>query len=114
MTRHVPLNQATLILGAAFGLFVLHATEIWVYASLYAALGASPNFEEALYFSTATYATIGYGDLTLGREWRVLGAIEGINGVILLGWSTAFFLSIVERLRMIEHDWLEPSRRDDV
>ena len=113
MTRHVGLNQATIILGAAFGLFVLHAAEIWLYASLYAILGAAPDFEQALYFSISTYATIGYGDLTLGRAWRVLGAIEGINGIILLGWSTAFFISIVERLKMVEHDWLEPSRPED-
>ena len=34
--------------------------------------------------------TIGYGDLTLSKSWGVLRAIEGANGVILLGWSTAF------------------------
>jgi hypothetical protein len=113
MTRHLALNQAALILGAAFGLFVLHAAEIWLYAILYTLLGALPDLEQALYFSTSTYATIGYGDLTLGREWRVLGAIEGINGIILLGWSTAFFLSIIQRLKMLEHDWLEPPHQAD-
>ena len=40
----------------------------------------------------------GYGDLTLERPWRILGAIEGANGVILLGWSTAFFISVVSRI----------------
>jgi len=44
--------------------------------------------------------------LTLSKSWRVLGAIEGANGVILLGWSTAFFVSIVSRIRALEHDWL--------
>ena len=63
---------------------------------------ALPDLESALYFSTSSYATIGYGDLVLPRGWRVLGAIEGANGVILLGWSTAFFVAIVGRIRLLE------------
>lgn len=90
------------IAGAAFGLFVLHALEIWGYAALYLGIGALRTFEEALYFSTTTYATIGYGDIVLAADCRVLGAIEGINGVILLGWSTAFFVAVVGRIRLLE------------
>lgn len=92
------------IAGAAFGLFVLHAAEIWLYAALYALTGALGSFEEALYFSTSTYTTIGYGDVVLPRGWRLLGAIEGATGLILLGWSTAFFVSVVGRIRMLELD----------
>jgi voltage-gated potassium channel len=92
------------ILAVAFGLFALHAVEIWAYAALYAVAGALGSFEEALYFSTSTYATVGYGDVVLKQGWRVLGAIEGANGVILLGWSTAFFVSVVGRIRLIENE----------
>ncbi|MFA6117896.1 MAG: potassium channel family protein [Sphingomonas sp.] len=92
------------ILLAAFGLFLLHAAEIWGYALLYVMLGALSDFESALYFSTSTYATIGYGDVVLPPGWRVLGAIEGANGVILLGWSTAFFVAIVSRIRLLERE----------
>ncbi|MGN6278801.1 MAG: potassium channel family protein [Sphingomonas sp.] len=93
------------IVIAVYGLFALHSVEIWSYALLYYRIGALPDFEAALYFSTSTYATIGYGDLVLPKAWRVLGAIEGANGVILLGWSTAFFVAIVARIRMLE-SWL--------
>jgi len=103
--RVTMINQGVVIIGAAFGLFALHTAEIWAYAVLYRVVGAMASFEEALYFSTVTYATIGYGDLTLARPWRVLGAIEGANGVILLGWSTAFFVSVVNRMRALEQVW---------
>ena len=99
------VGQMIVLVGVSFGLFILHGAEIWSYAALYYLVGAIRSFEDALYFSTATYATIGYGDLTLSKSWRVLGAIEGANGVILLGWSTAFFISIVARMRALEHDW---------
>jgi voltage-gated potassium channel len=102
-----PLPQALVILTVVLGLFALHAVEIWSYAALYAALRTFQDFEEALYFSTTTYTTIGYGDLTLPKPWRVLGAIEGANGIILLGWSTAFFFSVLQRIRTLEADWLQ-------
>ena len=98
------LHDASGVLTATFGLFFLHAVEIWAYAALYDLIGALPDFDTALYFSTSTYTTIGYGDVVLPRTWRVLGAIEGANGVILLGWSTAFFVTIVGRMRFIERE----------
>lgn len=92
------------ILLAAFGLFALHAVEIWLWAALYLLLDAFPNLEHSLYFSTSTYVTIGYGDVVLPVGSRILGVIEGANGIILIGWSTAFFFSIVDRLKLLERD----------
>ena len=107
-TPHVRLDQALLLLVAVFSLFVLHGVEIWLYAAVYVGVGEFRSFEDALYFSTSTYATIGYGDLVLSRAWRIVGAIEGVNGIILLGWSTAFFVSIVRRLADLERVEFRP------
>jgi hypothetical protein len=101
-TPHVRLDQALIVLIAVFSLIGLHGVEIWLYAGVYAMAGEFSDFEDALYFSTSTYATIGYGDLLLSRAWRIVGAIEGVNGIILLGWSTAFFVSVVRRLAELE------------
>ena len=84
--------------GVVLGLFLLHGIEIWLYAALYLVLDAMPDLQMAVYFSTITYSTIGYDDKGLPQEWSLIAAIEGINGVILLGWSTAFFVSLVGRL----------------
>ena len=96
------VQEGVAIVGAAAGLFVLHGVEIWAYAVFYLVVGAAADFETALYFSTSSYTTIGYGDVVLRRAWRVAGAIEGANGIILLGWSTAFFVAIVNRIRWLE------------
>lgn len=90
------------ILFAAFGLFALHSAEIWLWAGVYRWLGLLVDFETALYFSTSTYVTIGYGDVVLPPGSRILGSIEGASGIILIGWSTAFFFSIVDRLKLLE------------
>lgn len=98
------MGNAIAILGAAFGLFALHGVEIWSYALLYWGMTAFETFEAALYFSTSTYATIGYGDLVLPADNRLIGAIEGANGIILLGWSTAFFFAVVDRMKLLERE----------
>jgi voltage-gated potassium channel Kch len=100
-------GQGALIMTVIFGLFAIHTVEIWLYASAYSLLGAAADFETALYFSTVTFASLGYGDIVLSRDWRLFGAIEAANGVILFAWSTAFLLSVMARLKALEHDWLE-------
>ena len=81
------------------GLFVLHGIEIWLYAFLYLGIGSVDGLREAVYFSTITYGAIGYDDAAMAERWRLVSAIEGINGVILIGWSTAFFVMLMARMR---------------
>ena len=99
--RHIePLSPR----GAAFTLLivlaiiVLHGIEIWGFALLYLALDAIQTLEEALYFSTISYSTVGYNDTHIASDWRLLGAFESILGMILLGWSTAFFFRMLGRI----------------
>jgi voltage-gated potassium channel len=107
--RIMPL---ALLYAATVGAFVIHALEIWLYAFLYLKLDAFSQFEQALYFSVVTYSTLGYGDLLMPHEWRILGATEAPVGVIMLGWSTAFLISLLVRLRLVEDDWLAPAGDD--
>ena len=79
-------------------LFVLHGAEIWLYAFAYQLIGAIDDFSTALYFSTISYAAIGFSDGAIDPSWRLVGAIEGINGLLLLGWSTAFFVAFLTQL----------------
>jgi voltage-gated potassium channel Kch len=101
------IGQGAAIVFVVLGLVVIHTIEIWLYAVVYFVLGALPEFEAALYFSTTSFTTIGYGDVVLEKKWRLLSAIEGANGLLLFGWSTAFLFSVTARMRTLEHDWLE-------
>lgn len=101
------MGQGALVLTLVFGIFALHTIEIWLYAAFYLLVGAQSDFEAALYFSTVSFASLGYGDIVLTPRWRLVSAIESANGVILFAWSTAFLLSLMARLHALEHDWLE-------
>jgi len=101
VTRHVPAISARTLaftLALVLSLFVLHGLEIWAYAFLYLSLHAVADLATAVYFSTITYAGIGFDDRYMASAWRLVSAIEGVNGVLLLGWSTAFFVTVVTRL----------------
>lgn len=102
------IGQAALLVFVVFGLIGLHTIEIWLYAIVYLELDALPTLESAVYFSTVTFVALGYGDVVLGKAWRLVSAIEAANGVILIAWSTAFLVAVTARLRALEHDWLKP------
>ena len=92
------LRGIAVTLGLVWGLFILHGIEIWIYAFVFLLLEALPTLPDAIYFSTITYATTGYDDDGFAESWRMVAAIEGVNGVILLGWSTAFFVTEFARM----------------
>lgn len=77
---------------------LLHLAEISAFAVLYAWQGAVADLPSALYFSAVTYTTTGYGDIVLPGEWRLVGAVEALTGILMCGWSTGFFFAIVSRM----------------
>ena len=92
MSKQVGLGAFLLLSGVASCVFLLHAAEIAIFAGFYLAAGLL-GLDDALYFSAAAYSTLGTVDLDLPAEWRLVGAIEGVAGFLLLGWSTAFFVT---------------------
>jgi hypothetical protein len=106
----VSLRGSLLAMAIVLGLFVTHGLEIWLYAKVFHRIGAIHDLREAVYFSTSSYAAIGYGDDIIAEKWKLLGAIEGVNGVILLGWSVAFFVTAMSRLLPPTHHKERSSR----
>ncbi len=101
------LRHMLMLIVAVLGVVFLHTVEIWVYAMLYLSVGALFDFETALYFSTVCFTTLGFGDVVVGRGFRMISAIEAANGLILFGWTTAFLISLMSKLGTLEHDWLD-------
>lgn len=90
-------------LAVVLAIFTLHGAEIWLYAMVYLLVGATGSLHDAIYFSTISYTTVGYGDSFIAQEWRLLGAFESILGMLLIGWSTAFFIRMLGRLNTGTH-----------
>jgi voltage-gated potassium channel Kch len=72
--------------------------DVCLWASFFAMFGILPSFEDAAYFSTVTFTTVGYGDIVLGKEWRQIAVFEAVNGWIIFGWATALMMAVIQRL----------------
>jgi hypothetical protein len=87
------------VLGGLVMLMSLAAyLESALWAGFYVMVDALPTFSEAVYFSLVTFTTLGYGDVTLGEEWRMLAALEAANGIMMFGWTTAIIVAVSHRL----------------
>ncbi len=82
-------------------LLMLHLVEIVLWAVAYLLIlpgDQLKTLEEATYFSAVTFTTLGYGDISLAEHgWRLLSGMEALNGILLVGWSTALFFGVVQR-----------------
>ena len=87
-----------LVIRLAGFMVLLHLVEISAWGLVYVWRGAMPDVPSALYFSGVTYTTTGYGDLVLPQEWRLVGAIEALTGILMCGLSTGFFFAVLSRM----------------
>ena len=89
--------RVALLLRLFVGIVLLHLVQVGLWAVVFWRAQELPNVDTALYFSLATYTTIGFGDVVVGPGWRVLAGIEGLTGILLVAWSTAFVFAVVNR-----------------
>ena len=94
-TRFLPVTW--LLIRIAWWLILIHTAEIAVWALFFWWQNCLPDAGSSFYFSGVTYATIGYGDLLLPKEWQLFGPLEGLTGILMCGLSAAFFFVIVSK-----------------
>ncbi|USG63074.1 potassium channel family protein [Sneathiella marina] len=93
--RRLPTyGHIIIMIIVVLGLFGAHTIEAWVWAIFYWVTGDVSNFANGIYFSTVTYTTLGYGDITLSPDWQITSSLQAVSGIILFGWSTAFLVNV--------------------
>jgi hypothetical protein len=101
--RLVERRHFTLLFAVAMGITVLlvtmlHAIEGFVWAGAYRLLGALPDIRSSVLFSLGAMTTYGGSDLDLQQHWRLMGALEALNGIILFGLTTAFLFAMIQEV----------------
>jgi hypothetical protein len=87
-----PLIVATLaMLGATL-------VQIMLWGALFLWLGEFEQAYDAVYRSAVNFSSLGYGDIVMTRERRLLGPLEAVNGVLMLGMSAATLMAIVQHM----------------
>jgi hypothetical protein len=94
-----PKLAFTLVIGTMTLLAtVLHAIEAWIWAVAYYALGVVPNFKAGVLYSLGAMTTYGHETQTLEEKWRLMGAMEALNGWLLFGLSSAFIFWLIQEV----------------
>ena len=103
--RHVLRGRAgiwlwdvALVMRATLMFLAGHFVEMALWAFVFVLCGEIPNFDTALYYSAATYTTVGDGTIAISTRWRLLGPIEAADGMLLFGLSTAMIFAVIQRL----------------
>jgi hypothetical protein len=91
------VGRGLVMMMSVLGIFAIHTVEVWAWAVAYFTLDVTNGFDAALDLSTAMFSTVGYGQIAIDPTWRLATALEGINGFILIGWSTAFLVGVSTR-----------------
>ena len=76
-------------------LFIGHVMQFGVWAYLFVYLGEFEDFATAFYHSAVNFTSLGYGDIVMSERWRLLGALEAANGVLMFGLSAGAILSVM-------------------
>ena len=79
-------------------LFVGHELQFATWAALFVWLGEFTDFETAFYHSVVNFTSLGYGDIVMSEKWRLLGALEAANGILMFGLTASSFLAVMTRL----------------
>jgi len=103
MERAVAGRHSTAIFGAAMSATVLlatilHGIEAAMWAVAYQLLGALADVKSAMLYSLSSMTTYGHANVYLQPHWRLMGALEALNGIILFGLTTAFLFSTIQRV----------------
>jgi hypothetical protein len=94
---------ARIMMAVATVLMIAHMAEALVWALVYRFVGAVDLDHSLLYFALVNFATLGYGDITPVDDWKLLGPITSMNGILLFGWSTAVLFEVLrETMSLIE------------
>ena len=87
--------------------------QISIWAGLFMLLGQFTDFQTAFYHSSVNFVTLGYGDIVMDARWRLLGPLEGANGILMFGVSTAVMTAAVADVIKFNRrqDWQQDPNR---
>jgi hypothetical protein len=86
---------AGVMIATSLVLMAAHTLEVFVWSLAYAIVNAAPDDANLVYFAFVNYTTLGYGDVTPLPKWRLLGPMTALNGVLMIGWSTALIFEVL-------------------
>jgi hypothetical protein len=88
-----------LLVGMTLMLLASISLCVWLWAFCMMWLGIFHDVETSVYFVLVSFTTLGFGDIVLEKQWRVLSGLIGANGLLIFGLTTAVLVDFLSRFR---------------
>lgn len=101
------VKLAAALVVALLGTLTMITASVWIWALAFRALDIFPTMEAALYFALVAFTTLGFGDVLLPEDWRLLGGMTAANGFLSFGLVTALLVETMRGIRLGQREALE-------
>jgi hypothetical protein len=99
------------LLIAVLIMFIGTIAQVTVWGTLFVVLGEFDEAYEAIYHSAVNFSSLGYGDVVMSKGWKLLGPLEAVCGVLMLGMTAAALTVILQQMVNTQRDAASASRR---
>lgn len=99
------IKLMTVVCLASVWVMGIITLDVWIWALALRELDIFVTMEGAVYFALVSFTTLGYGDIVLPTQWRILGGMAGANGLLMIGLLTALMIEVVRHLRQGQAEW---------
>jgi hypothetical protein len=97
--RAGPFRFVVLLVGMTLWLLASMTVAVWLWAFCLLWLDIFHDIETSVYFSLISFTTLGFGDIVLGKDWRILSGLMAANGLMIFGLTTAVLVDFLSRFR---------------
>lgn len=91
------------LLGVMLIVMLGTVVQVALWGLLFVLLGEFDQFYEAVYHSAVNFASLGYGDIVMSHRWKLLGPLEALCGVLMLGMNAAVLMAIMQHILKTQH-----------
>ena len=96
-----PLWDSWVIGHIMIRLVIAHLLQMALWAGAFIWCSQFSDWESAFYHSTVNFASLGYGDIVMSKEWRLLGSLEAATGVMMFGISAAMLFAVLSKIILL-------------
>lgn len=96
------IKMLVLLCSSVTWFLLIVTIAVWIWAIAFLALDIFVTVEAAVYFSIVSFTTLGFGDILLPQDWRLLAGMSAINGLLMIGLQAAMLIEALRRIRTIQ------------
>ncbi len=97
--HYYKLSRSIVIACSVLCVMFTMTFQVWIWAFVLQLTGALSGIEPSIYFALVCFTTLGFGDIILSEEWRILSAMIAANGLLMFSWGAAYLLDVFQTMK---------------